>query len=158
MEKNNNNEVPFYFESLAHEALINMIQVTGLVKTECKKLLSPILPSEAQYRILFLIHNLKKDLTQTDISRIMNVDKSNITALMKNLEKEKLVLRKRPKSDKRRFFVKLSKKGERVITELEARFNPLVAKLTANLSEEECKCLINLSHKIRDVITDNESE
>ena len=88
------------------------------------------------------------------IGIILNLDKSNVTALMKNLEKEKLVIRKRPSNDRRRYYIKLSKKGEKVIAELEARFNPLVKKLTANLSEEECRFLIEFSHKIRDAIAD----
>ena len=73
--------------------------------------------TSSQYGVLENLYKLGT-LYQCDLAREINKTTGNITMVIDNLEKRKMVRRVRKKEDRRYFQVVLTKKGEEVIQDL----------------------------------------
>jgi len=83
-------------------------------------------------------------LTMGELSRRMMVTGGNITAIVDQLEKEKLVLRQVGVTDRRSYTVKLTKAGCDAFADMAVAHEAWVANLFAGLSENQQSQLYTL--------------
>ena len=83
-------------------------------------------------------------LTMGELSRRMMVTGGNITAIVDQLEKEKLVLRQVGANDRRSFTVKLTKAGRDAFTDMAVAHEAWVADMFAGLSDNQQRQLYTL--------------
>ena len=83
-------------------------------------------------------------LTMGELSRRMMVTGGNITAIVDQLEKEKLVLRQVGVNDRRSFTVKLTKAGRDAFADMAVAHEAWVAHMFAGLSDNQQSQLYTL--------------
>lgn len=86
---------------------------------------------------LLLICRDMKECTATQLAGLLPVDAARISRLVNGLVDRGLVLRRRPRSDRRVVILRLSPQGEELTSEAARRMEELYAGLTQGLSEAE---------------------
>ncbi len=142
-------ELPVFFESKAHEALISVWWTGVLLKKEAKRFFRSSLNSDAQFNILMILKYSDTPQTQNDLSQKLLVDKSNITGLVDRMEQMDLIRRNAVAGDRRSYHITLTDKGRAIIDELDTKYEVRVGRIMAEFTPEENQQLINLTAKLR---------
>ncbi|APU72480.1 MarR family transcriptional regulator [Companilactobacillus crustorum] len=103
-----------------------------------------------QYLVLVSLYQYK-ELTVKRLGELLSLDSGTLTPLLKRLENEGLVLRKRSKTDERVVNVQLTEKGSDKRESINELPEILVAK--SNFTTDEWNTLENLSKKLFNNIT-----
>lgn len=103
--------------------------------------------TESQFGVLEALHHLGP-LCQADLARKILKSGGNMTMVIDNLEKRKLVKRKRDEADRRYMSVFLTDEGRLLITEAFAMHLQAVVRELERLSPEEQETLGALCRKL----------
>jgi len=82
------------------------------------------------------------------IGEELKVTGANITCIIDNLEKEKLIKRSSSKNDRRVILAELTAEGEKKVNEIFPNFNKKMDEVFSNLDNNEKQQLLNLLIKI----------
>lgn len=105
----------------------------------------------------FLLLNLldtHENLTQQDLSVLLNKDKSGVLRQIDDLEKKMLVVRLPNKDDRRKKILMLTKKGIDTLHKLIEIEGAVFEKFLADVTEEQLKIL----HNILNIVSINEAK
>lgn len=152
MQNLNNREavnLPVEFKFRNHEAVMSILWTASVLKKNSKFIFADHLASDAQFNILSLLRDSPEDLSQNDLSRLLLVDKSNITGLIDRLEKMKFIKRMKVDGDRRKYHIHLTDAGRKVVEELDVMYMDKINTLTEDFTEEEFDQLIELTRKLR---------
>ena len=86
--------------------------------------------------------------SQADLGRRLWIDRSDMVAVLNDLERDGLVARVRDERDRRRNLVRLTPAGKRALGRLEARVEDAQAALLAPLSAAEREELLRLLARV----------
>lgn len=134
------------------------VRAFGLLRsqTPCGK---PISISSAH--CLMVLNLAKEHLSQANLQKTLGVDKSNITRLCKNLEKDGFIVQRPSESDARVRLLSLTKKGERLANTLDVasrkRFSAILNQIPKDEFSLMCKSLDLLTSAIQKANMDPES-
>lgn len=92
--------------------------------------------------------NTKGPITIQEIIDVILATSGNMTVLIKNLEKSKLVKKKVNPKDKRSYLVSLTPKGEELIKEVFPKHMEIISKKLEVYSPEEKKNLLELLKRL----------
>jgi len=106
------------------------------------------------WTILSILIN-KEGLSQLEISAIAHKDKTNITRILKLMEKRELITRKQNDNDGRFYNVYLTKKGRTMQRDLIPIAHKVTAKFSKGLSEKRTNELIKDLQIIYNNLQDN---
>jgi DNA-binding MarR family transcriptional regulator len=81
------------------------------------------------------------ELSQTDLGRKLVVSGANVTGMVDKLEKKKLVLRTKHATDRRKWIIRLTARGEQVLAAILPGYAESVKKLTDGLGPARIKRL-----------------
>lgn len=101
----------------------------------------------AAFRMMFLLRT-NGPMVPRDIAELLHVAPSSISAVVKTLERYRLVTRSRLSKDGRVVTVALTKHGLEVVAELARRNNRREIEWAAPLSASERKTLVRLLNKV----------
>jgi DNA-binding MarR family transcriptional regulator len=104
-----------------------------------------------RFAAMMVIHN-NPGLTQMDLGRAIARDKSSVTPLIQELQRQGLVRRLRSQSDRRRVTLRLTAAGERALKSLLEHAEQHDRKLDAIIGDEK-RQLIAMLRKIADELT-----
>ncbi len=104
---------PRGFTNEDHEALLNILITGELLRKESTRLFSPLGITAAQFNVLILLYVQTEDgvMSQSDLGRLLIVNRSNVTGLVDRLEKLGLVRRINDNGDRRVNRVALTETG-----------------------------------------------
>jgi MarR family transcriptional regulator, lower aerobic nicotinate degradation pathway regulator len=88
--------------------------------------------------------------SQASLGRRLSIDRSDMVAVVNDLERAGLVERARDESDRRRNLVRLTPAGARAIEELDSRVQEAQSALLAPLSADERRQLLGLLERVVD--------
>ena len=96
-----------------HEALLNILVTGEFLKKESSRLFEPLGITGAQFNVLILLLAQTEDgtMSQSDLGRLLTVNRSNVTGLVDRLEKLGLVARVSDNGDRRVNRVALTEEG-----------------------------------------------
>ncbi len=117
-----------------------------------KYLAYPALEEEltsSQAKVLFQIHKFQS-YRPSDIGKMLNVDKSNITRMVERLEKKDLIERHPDPEDRRSFLLYLTDKGRATVNRAMPLAVNALAELEQALTDEE---KAQLRHCLRKIVT-----
>ena len=149
MDNANTIEMPVEFGDKAHEAVMSIIWTSNVLRKNSKYVFQDYLASEVQFNILSLLYESTDDLTQNDLSKLLLVDKSNITGLIDRLEKMLLIERKKVKGDRRKYHIILTDEGRELVAELDEIYMATIHKITEDFDSSELETMIKLTKKLR---------
>jgi DNA-binding MarR family transcriptional regulator len=92
-------------------------------------------------------------ITARQLTGILQVDEGYLSRLIAKLVKQKIVLKKQSKEDKRIYALELSEKGRQLFTDLNKRSSQAIASLIEHLTAEEHQELLRLQHRIKTLLT-----
>ena len=103
--------------------------------------------TQKQVSVLWLTHDAPGN-TQTDLGRMLQMDRATTMAIVHTLEKRGLLARERSASDARRIGFRLSDEGERVLDEARAAIASHEAWLKGRFTTRELATLSGLLERI----------
>lgn len=125
-------------------------KVTTLWQREIKKALEPFHVSHAQFVLLASLlwfDGKRKTLSQVELVDSTKLDKMTISASLKKLVKEELVLRTENQEDTRAKDVSLTRKGKALAKKLVPIVGKVDRRFFAALNQDEAKTLRELFKK-----------
>jgi MarR family 2-MHQ and catechol resistance regulon transcriptional repressor len=140
------------FHSAAHEALLNIDFTAAQVKKGADVFFKAHGLTDVQFNLLMLLkyHSGDNDgLTQVELSRMMLVNRANITSLVDRMEKAELVVRAPVPGDRRYNVIQLTDRGASILEGAEKDYRRKVSELMGVLSEERTRQLIKDLERVR---------
>jgi DNA-binding MarR family transcriptional regulator len=97
--------------------------------------------SLAEARLIYEIHQAER-VQASQLIGIMQIDKSYLSRLLKKLEKEKVITKRKSPGDARAFLLFLTEKGEREFAALNIASDEQIGRLLRPLSEGQREALV----------------
>lgn len=141
------------FHSPGHEALLNVYYTANVVKKRAGDYFRRHKVTDVQYNVLVLIKHQGADtggLTQVELSRMLLVNRGNVTTLIDRMEKAGLVARTPVAEDRRCNLIQLTEKGRRLVDKVEEGYLEEIRRMSECLSEEEQVALTGYLERVRE--------
>jgi MarR family 2-MHQ and catechol resistance regulon transcriptional repressor len=138
-----------------HEALLNVYYTASCLKKQAGEFFRRFSLTDVQFNLMMLLchqSSARGGLSQARLSKMMLVNRANITSLVDRMEKSGLVVRTATPKDRRYNVVKLTARGRKLLAQVEPLYANEVKKTIAALGEAEQKRLITMLEKIRNGI------
>ena len=140
------------FDEMPFERVINNI-VRNRVKYFLLKSEEIILSRDGYY--LLAIQSSEKDLSQDDIVNMFFQNKATVAKALKKLEETGYITREVNKNNRRKYILKLTKKGEETVPKLRKELNYWVDSVGINdLSDETMVKLRDVARKSYKLVND----
>ena len=136
----------------AHEAVLNIYYTGDLLKKRAREFFREFGITDVQFNLMELLHRQTGDregLTQADLSRMLLVNRSNITSLIDRMEKAGLVRRVDVPGDRRYNSIELTTRGRDLLLELENRYMEKIEAVMNVLEGTEMEELVSALERIR---------
>ena len=91
----------------------------------------------------------EKNASMSQIKDALGVTAGTLSVVLKKLEDKGYVVKKKAKEDKRKFYITLTKKAEKVINVHKEYHESMIDMITRNLSKKEEEGLVDLLSKIK---------
>ncbi len=140
------------FRNHAHETLLNIVLTGTLLMKEARNVLQPYGLTEAQFNILMLLkHQCKNGRTnQTELGRMLLVNRSNVTGLIDRMEQAGLVRRIPDAVDRRVHQIEMTDAGRATLESCEQLYYRRIEDVMAKLSPERRDRLIEELESLRE--------
>lgn len=135
-----------------HEAILNIYFTAALIRKKADRFFRQFGISDVQFNVLNLLkYQAGEDggLSQADLSRMLLVNRANITSLIDRMERDELVLRENDPEDRRTNIIRLTKKGRTLLEKIEEPYLEEIRKIMKPLSRKEMKILNGHMENIR---------
>lgn len=140
------------FDEMPFERVINNIVRNG-VKYFLLKSEEIVLSRDGYY--LLAIQSSEKDLSQDDIVNMFFQNKATVAKALKKLEETGYITREVNKNNRRKYILKLTKKGEETVPKLRKELNYWVDSVGINdLSDETMVKLRDVARKSYKLVND----
>ena len=140
------------FDYPAHEALLGIYYTAAQIRKKAGDFFRGHELTDVQFNVLSLLkHQCGESggLTQVELSRMMLVNRANITTLIDRMEKAGLVQRLPIPNDRRYNTVKLTRHGDALHTKIAGVYQEKIARIMEVLNQKEMKQLTQLLEKVR---------
>ncbi len=139
-------------KAIEHEAMLNIYYTGDLLKKQAREFFAEYGVTDVQFNLIKLLYYEADDnagLTQAELSKMLLVNRSNVTSLVDRMEKAKLVMRVDVPGDRRYNCVRLTEKGRKVMEKVEGKYMEEVKKVMGVLKQSEMHALIRALESIR---------
>jgi len=137
---------------LSHRAILNVYYTASRLRKKAAEFFQPFGLTDVQFNLMMLLrHQGGKEggLSQARLSKMMLVNRANITTLMDRMEKADLVARTSSPSDRRFNIIKLTSRGKKLLAKIEPLYVEEVKNAMAALKETEQKSVVDMLERIR---------
>ncbi len=140
------------FENPAHEALLNIYYTAARVRKKAGEFFRHHGLTDVQYNVMSLLKHQSGEhggLTQVELSRMMLVNRANITTLIDRMEKAGLVARKPVPDDRRYNVIELTPHGLKMYHQVAGVYKKKITEMMHVLSQSELDSLSGILEKLR---------
>lgn len=141
------------FDYPAHEALLNIYYTASRTRKEAGDFFRRYGLTDVQYNVLSLLKHQsgsRSGLTQVELSKMMLVNRANITTLIDRMEKAELVQRRPVPDDRRYNIIELTPHGIEMYQKVDGVYKKKISQIMNALNTEELHDLIRILEKVRD--------
>ena len=137
----------------AVEACYFLLRTGSDVLTAFDENLSRHQMSQSRFIVLLLLNRLElvkepEEMSPSSLAEWAGVSRGTMTGLLDGLERESLIERHLHDGDRRKFSIRMTKKGRVTLSKIFPDYYNRIGGLMANLSEEERKMLVSLLTKV----------
>jgi DNA-binding MarR family transcriptional regulator len=135
-----------------HEALLNIYYTGDVLKKRARQFFKKYGVTDVQFNLLELLYYQAPEnvgLTQGELSRMLLVNRSNMTSLIDRMEKAHLVTRFDVPGDRRYNAIRLTSQGKKILLSVEHEYIEEVKKIIGVLSKSEMESLTRAMERIR---------
>lgn len=138
------------FDSVEHEALLNLYYTSICIKKHAVDFFSSYELTDVQFHLMMLLahHGRDEGLSQARLSEMMMVNRANVTGLIDRMEKIGMVQRTAAK-DRRYNMIQLTPKGQKLLETLDPAYDKEVHEAMSVLTKADLKHLIAACEKLR---------
>jgi DNA-binding MarR family transcriptional regulator len=136
----------------SHEALLNIYHAASQARKRSAEFFHSCGVTDVQFNLMMLLRHqcdAYGGLSQVELSRMMLVNRANITAIIDRMEKAGLVVRSAVPGDRRSKSVHLTERGGKLLNDIEGDYRKEVRSIMDVLGAEEVEQLIRMLEKIR---------
>jgi DNA-binding MarR family transcriptional regulator len=140
------------FENPAHEALLSIYYTAARVRKKAGEFFRNHGLTDVQYNVMSLLKYQSGEhggLTQVELSRMMLVNRANITTLIDRMEKAGLVARKPVPDDRRYNIIELTPHGLKMYDQVAGIYKKKITEMMHVLSQSELDALSGILEKLR---------
>ena len=140
------------FENPAHEALLNIYYSAARIRKKAGEFFRRHGLTDVQFNVLSLLRHQSGDiegLTQVELSKMMLVNRANITTLIDRMEKAGLVARKPVPDDRRYNIVALTPHGLEMYQQVSGIYKRKIGEIMHVLDDDELEALKTILEKLR---------
>lgn len=137
------------FRDVYHETALNIVRTAGVLSAAAAAFFRAHGLTEAQFNVLFALKHNPRDITQSDLGRMLVVTRATITSVLDKLESKGLVERISVPSNRRIYHLALTPKGRALIDELEPQYRNKLHDAMAALDEDACRNAIDFLEQVR---------
>lgn len=119
-----------------YRALLQLLRTADAIWEASRLFFAPWNLSPSQFNVLNLLRLNSRGLTQSDLSRHLIVNRSNITGLVDRLEQRGWVRRTEVAADRRAYRVVLTEAGSRILREILPAYHAGAERALQVVSEE----------------------
>mgnify|MGYP003875131625 CR=1 FL=1 len=101
-----------------------------------------------QMGLLHLLMESKEDLIQKDMASCMGKDKSTVLRIIDSLEAKELVRRVVDLKDRRKNYLMVTKKGEKVMEMFKTIHDNVAQEITKGINKEELEIFYKVLHQL----------
>jgi MarR family 2-MHQ and catechol resistance regulon transcriptional repressor len=141
---------------LSHEAALSIVLSSEMLGKEADRLLRSHDLTSAQFDVLMLLkYQCGPDgLSQTELSRMLLVNRANVSGLVDRMERDGLIARVVEPGDRRVNRVRMTRKGSDLLQAAEGPYIQRVEEVLGVLSEKETRTLIRMLDRLRAALTE----
>ena len=143
------------FERPEQEVIVSILRASDFIQYRLGQFFRQYGLTHPQYNILRILRGAGEPLPILEIANRLVSMVPGITGLIDKLEQRELVARHRCEQDRRVWYVSLTKKGMVLVNELDAPNAELDKHLAGHFTATECKQLVKLLDKARDLPGDH---
>ncbi|HWQ90212.1 MAG TPA: MarR family transcriptional regulator [Clostridia bacterium] len=129
--------------SLRYRTLLQVLRTADAILDASRVFFARWDLSPSQFNVLNLLRLSPDGLSQTDLSRLLIVHRSNVTGLVDRLEKHQLVERKEVAADRRAYRVVLTPKGGQLLAEILPHYYKGAERVWSELTDRRAAELID---------------
>lgn len=136
----------------SHEALLNVYHAASQARKRSAEFFHSYGVTDVQFNLMMLLRHQCDDhggLSQVELSRMMLVNRANITAIIDRMEKAGLVTRSAVPGDRRSKSVHLTERGGKLLNDIEGDYQKEIRSIMDVLGAEEIGQLVRMLEKIR---------
>jgi MarR family transcriptional regulator, 2-MHQ and catechol-resistance regulon repressor len=133
-----------------HETALNIVRTAGVLSSAAAELFRRHGLTEAQFNVLFALKYNPRDITQSDLGKMLVVTRATITSVLDKLEAKGLVERVSVPSNRRIYHLALTAKGRDLIERLEPLYRSKLHDAMTAIGESECRQVIALLEQVRE--------
>ncbi|MFP6581881.1 MAG: MarR family transcriptional regulator [Candidatus Hydrogenedentota bacterium] len=140
------------FDYPPHEALLSIYYTASRARKKAGEFFRLRGLTDVQFNVISLLKHQSGDvggLTQVELSRMMLVNRANITTLIDRMEKADLVVRKPVPDDRRYNIVELTEHGEKMYSDIAGVYRGKISEIMSVLDDAELDQLVSIMEKIR---------
>lgn len=140
------------FDYPAHEALLGIYYTAAQIRKKAGEFFRGHEVTDVQFNVLSLLRHQRDEsggLTQVELSRMMLVNRANITTLIDRMEKADLVKRVPVPNDRRYNTIQLTRHGDAMYTKIAGVYQEKITRIMEVLNKKEMKQLTDLLEKVR---------
>lgn len=140
------------FDYPPHEALLSIYYTASRARKKAGEFFRLHGLTDVQFNVISLLKHQSGEvggLTQVELSRMMLVNRANITTLIDRMEKADLVQRKPVPDDRRYNIIQLTPHGEAMYKEVAGIYRNKITEIMDVLNDEELGQLVSIMAKIR---------
>ncbi|MBI4557917.1 MAG: MarR family transcriptional regulator [Candidatus Hydrogenedentes bacterium] len=144
--------LPHSLRVRAHEALLSLHYTAALLRKRATIFFRQHQVTDVQFNVLMLLRYQAKEgggLSQVDLSRMMLVNRANITTLIDRMEKAGLVKRTPAPADRRSNIVRLTARGKGLVRRVEGAYIQEVSRIVGALDNDELSKLVGMLERVR---------
>ncbi len=137
---------------LGHETLMSIYMTAACLRRRADEFFRQYSLTDVQFNLMMLLKyqaDSPSGLTQTDLSRMMLVNRANTTSLIDRMEKAALVKRTSAPDDRRCNVIKLTAKARKLLEKIEPRYVEQIGQLVGSLSKADQKQIIKTLETVR---------
>ncbi len=141
------------FRNHPHEALLSIYYTAARLRKRAGELFRIFGLTDVQYNVLSLLvyEGLENGgLTQVELSRMMLVNRANITTLIDRMEKAGLVIRKPVPNDRRYNIIQITPHGEQMYHSVSGKYGAKIAEIMSVLNESELDEMVEMLQRLRE--------
>ena len=140
------------FENPAHEALLNIYYSAARIRKKAGEFFRRHGLTDVQFNVISLLKHQSGEiggLTQVELSKMMLVNRANITTLIDRMEKVGLVARKPVPNDRRYNIIELTPHGVEMYTKVSGIYKQKIGEIMHVLDDDELESLKTILEKLR---------
>ncbi|MBN1292715.1 MAG: MarR family transcriptional regulator [Candidatus Latescibacteria bacterium] len=139
------------FKHKDHETLLNIVVTSTLLVKEAQQILRPLGLTDAQFNVLLILIGQSENgrLNQTELGKMLLVNRSNVTGLIDRMERDGFVERIPEPGDRRINLVQITEAGKTVLKKAQEIYYKRIEEIISALSPREGYQLCETLKKIR---------